>query len=150
MADCILCGTRFNPPSSSSNNINDFEQKLCIRCIRTIKNTPEKRKSEYKTNNKVLNTKHIFYTFNQRQTKNSKMFDEQLLSTALISPPKPYVKIIEQPLKNQFKHKDERKPINSDVHSTPNQKTYPTIEIFNYIGPIKVVVSCVTKNEPYR
>lgn len=36
------------------------------------------------------------------------------------------------------------------VHSTPENKTYPTIEIVGYRGRAVVVVSCVTKDAPYR
>lgn len=36
------------------------------------------------------------------------------------------------------------------IHSTPENKTFPTIEIEGYEGTVKIVVSCVTKDEPYR
>lgn len=36
------------------------------------------------------------------------------------------------------------------VNSTPENKTYPTIQVQGYQGRAVVVVSCVTKDEPYR
>ena len=35
-------------------------------------------------------------------------------------------------------------------NSTADNKTYPTIEIVNYNGPAVVVVSCITKDQPFR
>uniref|UniRef100_A0A8C4SY05 RHD domain-containing protein n=1 Tax=Erpetoichthys calabaricus TaxID=27687 RepID=A0A8C4SY05_ERPCA len=34
------------------------------------------------------------------------------------------------------------------VSSEKNRKTYPTIKIFNYEGPAKIIVQCVTTDEP--
>lgn len=36
------------------------------------------------------------------------------------------------------------------INSTPENKTFPTIEIVGYKGRAVVVVSCVTKDQPYR
>lgn len=36
------------------------------------------------------------------------------------------------------------------VNTTGHRKTYPSIKIVNYTGKASVVVSCVTKDEPYR
>lgn len=34
--------------------------------------------------------------------------------------------------------------------NTDKGKTFPTVEVCNYDGPVVVVVSCVTSDEPYR
>ncbi|TMW48950.1 hypothetical protein DOY81_005975 [Sarcophaga bullata] len=64
------------------------------------------------------------------------------------------IKIVEQPaLKGlRFRYICEGRSAGSipGVHSTPENKTFPTIEIEGYEGKVKVVVSCVTKEEPYR
>jgi Rel/ankyrin family protein len=36
------------------------------------------------------------------------------------------------------------------VNSTPENKTYPSIKVVGYTGRAVVVVSCVTKDQPYR
>ena len=36
------------------------------------------------------------------------------------------------------------------VNSTSDNKTYPTIKICGYTGQVVIVVSCVTKDEPYK
>ncbi|XP_065355357.1 embryonic polarity protein dorsal [Calliphora vicina] len=64
------------------------------------------------------------------------------------------LKIVEQPaLKGlRFRYICEGRSAGSipGVHSTPENKTFPTIEVEGYEGRVKVVVSCVTKDEPYR
>ncbi|KAL9925841.1 embryonic polarity protein dorsal-like isoform 1-T9 [Glossina fuscipes fuscipes] len=68
--------------------------------------------------------------------------------------PKPYVKIVEQPASKalRFRYECEGRSAGSipGVNSTSENKTYPTIEIVGYKGRAVVVVSCVTKDEPYR
>uniref|UniRef100_A0A1A9WBI7 RHD domain-containing protein n=1 Tax=Glossina brevipalpis TaxID=37001 RepID=A0A1A9WBI7_9MUSC len=68
--------------------------------------------------------------------------------------PKPCVKIIEQPASKalRFRYECEGRSAGSipGVNSTSENKTYPTIEIVGYKGRAVVVVSCVTKDEPYR
>jgi hypothetical protein len=67
---------------------------------------------------------------------------------------KPYVEIIEQPSKCalRFRYKCEGRSAGSlpGVNSTSDNKTYPTIRINNYHGRAVVVISCVTKDAPYR
>lgn len=36
------------------------------------------------------------------------------------------------------------------AHSSPENKTFPTIEIVGHKGRAVVVVSCVTKDKPYK
>ena len=66
----------------------------------------------------------------------------------------PYVKITEQPASKalRFRYECEGRSAGSvlGVNSTPECKTYPTIEIVGYKGRAVVVVSCVTKDPPYR
>lgn len=65
-----------------------------------------------------------------------------------------YVKITEQPASKalRFRYECEGRSAGSipGVNSTPENKTYPTIQVCGYIGPAVVVVSCVTKDAPYR
>lgn len=67
---------------------------------------------------------------------------------------KPYVKITEQPAGKalRFRYECEGRSAGSipGVNSTPECKTYPTIEIVGYKGRAVVVVSCVTKDYPYK
>ncbi|XP_055917882.1 embryonic polarity protein dorsal-like isoform X2 [Eupeodes corollae] len=65
-----------------------------------------------------------------------------------------YVKITEQPAWKalRFRYECEGRSAGSipGVNSTPENKTFPTIEIVGYKGRAVVVVSCVTKDQPYR
>lgn len=67
---------------------------------------------------------------------------------------KAYVKILEQPAGKalRFRYECEGRSAGSipGVNSTSENKTYPTIEIVGYKGRAVVVVSCVTKDQPYR
>lgn len=65
---------------------------------------------------------------------------------------KPYVKIIEQPAPDRarFRYQSETFSTLMGVSSTKKQKTYPTIQIFGYKKKAVVLVSCVTKDKPYR
>lgn len=53
---------------------------------------------------------------------------------------------------NRFRYECEGRSAGSipGVNSTSENKTYPTIKIYNYIGQVVIVVSCVTKEDPYR
>ncbi|CAI6363066.1 unnamed protein product [Macrosiphum euphorbiae] len=65
----------------------------------------------------------------------------------------PYIKIVEQPAlqKLRFRYKRESRAGSiPGVNSTTDNKTYPTIQIVGYKGRAVVVVSCVTKDEPYK
>lgn len=67
---------------------------------------------------------------------------------------KPYVEIVEQPAKCslRFRYKCEGRSAGSlpGVSSTSENKTFPAIRIHNYVGRAVVVVSCVTRDAPYR
>lgn len=67
---------------------------------------------------------------------------------------KPFVRIVEQPAKCaiRFRYECEGRSAGSipGVNATPENKTFPTIKVFNYQGKAVVVVSCVTKESPYR
>ncbi|KAK3581422.1 hypothetical protein CHS0354_016284 [Potamilus streckersoni] len=66
----------------------------------------------------------------------------------------PFVEIFEQPKSRglRFRYECEGRSAGSipGEKSTTEKKTYPTIKIHNYNGPAVIVVSCVTKDEPYR
>ncbi|XP_037957512.1 embryonic polarity protein dorsal isoform X2 [Teleopsis dalmanni] len=70
------------------------------------------------------------------------------------SAPKPFINIVEQPATKalRFRYKCEGRSAGSipGLNSTPENKTYPTIEIVGYKGDVVIVVSCVTKDPPYR
>ncbi|XP_063622923.1 embryonic polarity protein dorsal-like isoform X1 [Cydia splendana] len=70
------------------------------------------------------------------------------------APKMPYVRIIEQPAGKslRFRYECEGRSAGSipGVHSTPEKKTYPTIEVVGYTGRFVVLVSCVTRDKPYR
>ncbi|RWS29859.1 embryonic polarity protein dorsal-like protein [Leptotrombidium deliense] len=65
-----------------------------------------------------------------------------------------FVKIVEQPAKCalRFRYECEGRSAGSipGQNSSQDNKTYPTIQVVNYKGPAVVVVSCVTKDYPYR
>ncbi|XP_060874903.1 putative transcription factor p65 homolog isoform X2 [Metopolophium dirhodum] len=66
----------------------------------------------------------------------------------------PYIKIVEQPASKalRFRYECEGRSAGSipGVNSSTENKTYPTIQIVGYKGRAVVVVSCVTKDGPYR
>ncbi|XP_020287946.1 embryonic polarity protein dorsal-like [Pseudomyrmex gracilis] len=66
----------------------------------------------------------------------------------------PYVEILEQPASKalRFRYECEGRSAGSipGVNSTPENKTFPSIRIVGYKGRAMVVVSCVTKDSPYR
>uniref|UniRef100_A0A1B6MQG1 RHD domain-containing protein n=2 Tax=Graphocephala atropunctata TaxID=36148 RepID=A0A1B6MQG1_9HEMI len=66
----------------------------------------------------------------------------------------PYIKIVEQPASKalRFRYECEGRSAGSipGVNSTPENKTYPTIQIVGYKGRAVVVVSCVTKEQPHK
>ncbi|XP_045487500.1 embryonic polarity protein dorsal isoform X3 [Pieris rapae] len=65
-----------------------------------------------------------------------------------------YVRIVEQPASKalRFRYECEGRSAGSipGVNSTSERKTYPTIEICGHRGPAIVVVSCVTRDEPFK
>lgn len=66
----------------------------------------------------------------------------------------PYVIIEEQPAPKalRFRYECEGRSAGSipGINSTPENKTFPTIKVMNYTGRAVVVVSCVTKDAPYK
>lgn len=67
---------------------------------------------------------------------------------------KPNIVIVEQPTSKPIRLRYESE-VRSAVtipgaNSTSERKTYPTIKIVNYTGPVLIITSCVTSNEPYR
>ncbi|XP_055636534.1 proto-oncogene c-Rel-like isoform X6 [Toxorhynchites rutilus septentrionalis] len=70
------------------------------------------------------------------------------------APEKPSVVITEQPQSKalRFRYECEGRSAGSipGVNSTPDQKTFPSIEVRGHKGRAVVVVSCVTKDPPYR
>ncbi|XP_011874541.1 PREDICTED: embryonic polarity protein dorsal isoform X3 [Vollenhovia emeryi] len=66
----------------------------------------------------------------------------------------PHVEILEQPASKalRFRYECEGRSAGSipGVNSTPENKTFPSIRIMGYQGRAMVVVSCVTKDAPYR
>lgn len=74
---------------------------------------------------------------------------------APVSPyPDAHVKIITQPAPKalRFRYECEGRSAGSipGANSTPDNKTFPGIQVVNYRGRAVVVVSCVTKEKPYR
>lgn len=65
-----------------------------------------------------------------------------------------YVKILEQPASKalRFRYECEGRSAGSipGASSTPENKTFPAIQVLGYQGRAVVVVSCVTKDPPYR
>lgn len=68
--------------------------------------------------------------------------------------PNAHVIITEQPAPKalRFRYECEGRSAGSipGASSTPDNKTYPSIHVVNYTGRAVVVVSCVTKDRPYR
>ncbi|XP_064207803.1 transcription factor p65-like isoform X2 [Anguilla rostrata] len=66
----------------------------------------------------------------------------------------PYIEIIEQPKQRgmRFRYKIEGRSAGSILGERSNDtaKTYPSIKIHNYSGPIHMRISLVTKNMPYK
>ncbi|XP_050668638.1 embryonic polarity protein dorsal-like isoform X5 [Leptidea sinapis] len=73
---------------------------------------------------------------------------------AMSRPCVPRVRIVEQPASKalRFRYECEGRSAGSipGVNSTPERKTYPTIEISGHRGPAVIVVSCVTREEPFK
>ncbi|KAJ7341301.1 hypothetical protein JRQ81_005238 [Phrynocephalus forsythii] len=66
----------------------------------------------------------------------------------------PYIEIHEQPRQRgmRFRYKCEGRSAGSipGEHSTDINRTFPSIQILNYVGKVKIRITLVTKNEPYR
>ncbi|XP_014470289.1 PREDICTED: embryonic polarity protein dorsal-like [Dinoponera quadriceps] len=80
--------------------------------------------------------------------------DPGSMATITMDNEQPYVKIIEQPASKalRFRYECEGRSAGSipGANSTPENKTFPSIRIIGYKGRAMVVVSCVTKDAPYR
>lgn len=70
------------------------------------------------------------------------------------SRPRPRVIIIEQPTNKtiRYRYACENRTAASipGMNSTPENRTFPTIEIVGYEGSVFVIVSCVISKAPYR
>nr|XP_060610603.1 proto-oncogene c-Rel [Anolis sagrei ordinatus] len=66
----------------------------------------------------------------------------------------PYIEICEQPRQRgmRFRYKCEGRSAGSipGEHTTDINRTFPSIQILNYVGKIKIRITLVTKTEPYR
>lgn len=68
----------------------------------------------------------------------------------------PRVEIVEQPAPKAIRFRYKSETFNRSagsipgINSTSRNKTFPTIQIKNYTGKALVVVSCVTKDPPYK
>ncbi|EFN78216.1 embryonic polarity protein dorsal [Harpegnathos saltator] len=80
--------------------------------------------------------------------------DPGSMATIAMDNEQPYVKIMEQPASKalRFRYECEGRSAGSipGANSTPENKTFPSIRIIGYKGRAMVVVSCVTKDAPYR
>lgn len=73
-----------------------------------------------------------------------------------IEPPRirPHVVIIEEPTNRtiRFRYQCENRTAASipGMNSTPENRTFPTIQIVGYEGSVLVIISCVTSKPPYH
>ncbi|KAL0881237.1 hypothetical protein ABMA27_002337 [Loxostege sticticalis] len=78
----------------------------------------------------------------------------ELAQGMMAQAPAPYAYIIEQPAPKslRFRYECEGRSAGSipGVNSVQENKTYPSIKICGYKGCMIIVVSCVTKEEPYK
>ncbi|XP_017471365.1 PREDICTED: embryonic polarity protein dorsal-like isoform X2 [Rhagoletis zephyria] len=67
---------------------------------------------------------------------------------------KPYLHVVEQPTRKpmRFRYKCEGRTAGTipGENSFQETKTFPTVEIVGYCGEALILVSCVTKDKPYR
>lgn len=82
-----------------------------------------------------------------RKMPNQAHLNETMVSEA------PYAYIVEQPAKYgvRFRYECEgrRAGVIPGVNFTPFVQTFPTVAVANFHGPVKVIVSCVTKGKVY-
>ncbi|XP_062981443.1 proto-oncogene c-Rel [Elgaria multicarinata webbii] len=66
----------------------------------------------------------------------------------------PYIEICEQPRQRgmRFRYQCEGRSAGSipGEHSTDINRTFPSLQILNYVKKVKIRITLVTKNEPYR
>lgn len=119
--------------------------------------------------NKKKSKLFLFYNFVKKKIS-SYLFSVEVIETdpdfnggsEIIATPMPIMnskrnavlRIIEQPASKalRFRYECEGRSAGSipGASSTPENKTFPTIKIEGYQGRAVVVVSCVTKDDPYR
>lgn len=65
-----------------------------------------------------------------------------------------FIEIVEQPAEKnaRFRYSCEGRSAGSilGVKTSVEKRTYPAIRVLNYTGAAVVLVSCVSKDEPYR
>lgn len=69
------------------------------------------------------------------------------------TPAEPYCSILEQPApkSQRFRYGCESRAASiPGINSTSDMRTYPTIQIHNFIGEAVVVVSCVSQESPHH
>lgn len=139
----VMNGKESNDITTSNNNNNNNQPNL-------IEETAE---SIYENLKSIINESSSDDT--DLQNNPHRLFQRATAETmATNNLTKPYVEIIEQPCKCalRFRYKCEGRSAGSlpGVNSTSDSKTFPTIRINNYHGRAVVVISCVTKDAPYR
>ncbi|XP_029345087.1 embryonic polarity protein dorsal isoform X2 [Acyrthosiphon pisum] len=101
-----------------------------------------------------LNLSDIVDAIEDARTKTVQQMDAPSSNNGRRPTTLPYIKIVEQPASKalRFRYKCEGRLAGSipGVNSSTENKTYPTIQIVGYKGRAVVVVSCVTKDRPYR
>lgn len=77
-----------------------------------------------------------------------------IFNDPITMPPNAYLEILVEPQPKglRFRYECEGRSAGSipGVGSSTENKTFPTIKVCNYQGPITIVVSLVTKDPPYR
>lgn len=67
---------------------------------------------------------------------------------------KPYIRVVEQPTRKpmRFRYKCEGRTAGTipGENSFQETKTFPTVEVVDYKGEALILVSCVTKDKPFR
>lgn len=171
MVNCKKCVKKFKSDPSCSTNSND--QSVCSDCLKKKKLvdnfliffkshlTKKSKKNIDNSPNQIpaepINSPSCsFATHSAEPSPLSITSSEELSRDSIESSPnllEPKVIIFEEPeSKARFRFLAESKSAEfiKGVNSTQNVLTYTAIKILNYIGPVNIIVSCVTADEPYR
>ncbi|XP_058454031.1 embryonic polarity protein dorsal-like isoform X4 [Malaya genurostris] len=144
--------------SSSSTSSSDYEHLNLFHKLENLKKSPLAgmyNSIVHRVHARAVpeppGTPKIVVTQEPKPNPKADIIVEEMPPTA---PEKPFVVITEQPQSKalRFRYECEGRSAGSipGVHSTPEQKTFPSIEVRGYKGRAVVVVSCVTKDPPYR